>query len=333
MFPALSESMTQRYLPQYQQFGLTLESRGAGFFGAVSSDIGSGSAWVMPVSEHCLVLEHAIVPTHDMQLLEITPQPYACVTEVSTQTIECMPEAHINPNSVRPIAASPLANPVCTFLQSECGEGYSSLKGGSLYYSRSILFEPKFFKELDSRYPGQFGGLFEAFSKHWTDDASRAIYLALHNLRAERSLAPGAHLYAQSVINAMIAELATAHAAEVQAKAAWGISHQVQLASRAANYIENCLAHGHCPSIAEVAEHTYSSRSALCAAFKQETGESIGSFTGRRRSQMAEELLAQGGLSVAQVASRLGYSRQSSFTEAFKKSHGLSPTQWQRKAI
>lgn len=333
MFPAISESMTQRYLPQYQQFGLTLEGRGAGLFGTVSSEIGSGSAWIMPVSEHCLVLEHAIVPTHDMQLLEITPQPYACVTEVNVKTIECMPEAHINPSSVRPIAASLLANPVCTFLQSECGEGYSPLKGGSLYYSRSILLEPGFFKELDSRYPGQFKGLFEAFGKHWTDEASHAIYSTLHNLRAERSLAPGAHLYAQSVINAMVAELAAANAAEAEAEAAQGTNRQANLASRAANYIENCLAQGRCPSIQEVAERTYSSRSVLCAAFKQEVGESIGAFTQRRRSQMAEELLAEGNLSVAQVASRLGYSRQSAFTQAFKQAHGLSPTQWQRQAI
>lgn len=101
MLPTLSESMTKRFLPQYNQFGLSLQKQGAGFTGKVDSSIGQGSAWVMPISQHCLVLEHNIVPARDMQLLELTPSPYACVSEVSESTIECMPETHISPASVR----------------------------------------------------------------------------------------------------------------------------------------------------------------------------------------------------------------------------------------
>lgn len=331
MFPSLSESMTKRYLPQYNQFGLSLEQKGAGFMGRVSSPLAQGNAWVMPISKHCLVLEHHIIPVRDMQLLELTPEPYACVSEVSESTIECMPEARISPTAVRKQQAASTSNPVCTFVQHHCGEEYSPLKKGHLYYSRSIILEPGYFKDLEQRYPGQFGQLFDSFGSSWNDAASRAIYTAIHSLRAERSLAPGAHLYAQSIIGTMVAELAADANASHQAHENQGSKAQKQLAARAATLIEKMLRDGACPSLEELAKQLYVSRSALCAMFKQETGTSIGAFTRARRSLIAEELLANGNLSVSQIAAQLGFSRQASFSQAFKKSHGVSPTEWREQ--
>lgn len=332
MFGALSKNMTERYLPQYQQFGFSLENKGAGFMGSVSSEAGSGSAWVMPVSPHCMVLEHHIVPKHDMQLLEITPEPYACVSEVSTHTIECMPEAHINPRSVRPPKQTP-ANPVCTFVQNECGEEYSPLKEGCLYYSRSIIFEREYFGKLERTYPGQFGQLFNAFGGSWGSKASRTICNTLHSLRAERSLAPGAHLYTQSVINAMIAELAADHCAAQHAEQNQGSKQQAQLAKKAQALVEEMLQAGKAPSIEAIAQQLFCSRSVLCAAFKRETGTSIGMFARQKRIEMAEELLANRSLSVAQIAAQLGFSRQSAFSQSFKQAYGASPSQWRQRNL
>lgn len=331
MFGALSENMTKRYLPQYQQFGFSLETKGAGFMGTVSSAQGSGSAWVMPVSPHCMVLEHHIVPKHDMQLLEITPEPYACVSEVSVHTIECMPEAHISPACIRMPKQTHATNPVCTFVQNECGEEYSPLKEGCLYYSRSILFEREFFEDLERTYPGQFEQLFDAFGNNWGGKAARTICTTLHSLRAERSLAPGAHLYTQSVINAMIAELAADHCAAQLATQHQGSKQQAQLAEKAQLLVKKMLACGRTPSIEALSEQLFCSRSVLCAAFKQETGTSIGTFAHKIRNEMAEELLANRTLSVAQIASQLGFSRQSAFSQSFKQAHGVSPSVWREQ--
>lgn len=328
MLPPLSDSMTKRYLPQYNQFGFNLEQQGAGFTGRISSSLGQGSAWVMPVSEHCLVLEHNIVPARDMQLFELTPEPYACVSEASESTLECMPEAHIKPTSVKSQPRTPLANPVCTFVQHECGEGYSPLKEGHLYYSRSIILEPGYFKELEQRYPGQFGQLFDAFGNPWNDLASHALCTAIHSLSAERCLRAGAHLHAQSTIGAMVAELAADASAAKQARARQGDKSQKQLAAHAAALIEHELRSGNAPTLGEVAEKLYVSRSTLCAVFKQETGTSIGAFTRKKRALLAEELLLAGNMSIAQIAAHLGFSRQTSFSQAFKQEHGMSPTEW-----
>ena len=68
----------------------------------------------------------------------------------------------------------------------------------------------------------------------------------------------------------------------------------------------------------EFAGGLYTSRSKLCAVFKAETGESLGAYIRRRRTERAKDLLADGSLSVAQIAELLGFAQQAAFTHAFK---------------
>lgn len=46
------------------------------------------------------------------------------------------------------------------------------------------------------------------------------------------------------------------------------------------------------------------------------------------RQALAEELLATGGLSLEDIASRLGYGESSNFIHAFKRWKGLPPSQY-----
>lgn len=69
------------------------------------------------------------------------------------------------------------------------------------------------------------------------------------------------------------------------------------------------------------------SRSRLCATFKAETGESMGAYARRRRTERACELL-DGGMAVGQVARRLGYPQQAAFAQAFRRATGASPSDW-----
>ena len=93
--------ITELYAPQFEQFGLELESKGPVFTGEVANELGYGRAWIMPISPSCLVMEHHITPMRDMDLLEYTPEPYACVSEVSEPTLTCMPEAGISPMNLK----------------------------------------------------------------------------------------------------------------------------------------------------------------------------------------------------------------------------------------
>jgi AraC family transcriptional regulator len=49
-----------------------------------------------------------------------------------------------------------------------------------------------------------------------------------------------------------------------------------------------------------------------------------------RRIERAKALLAKGGLSVTDIGSTLGFSETSSFTAAFRKATGLTPSKYYR---
>lgn len=320
--------MTQLYAPQFEQFGIRLETRGAVFTGEVANERVRGRAWVMPLSPSCLVMEHSITPAGDMRLVEYTPEPYACVTMVSGPTLRCMPEVGITPTNLRPLRGPWPTNAVCSFIQGACGVEHSPLLAGQLYHSRSVLFLPGYFDELESRYPTEFAGLFDAFSHPWQEEATSAICHALRRFDEGRARAVGASGYMRGVVDAMVAELACSHAAQGQARRAAGTRASANLTEEAATAIERALDAGRSPSVEELAEHLYVSRSKLCATFKAETGESVGAYVRRRRTERAEDMLADASLSVAQVAARLGYPQQAAFAQAFKQATGLSPTAW-----
>ena len=319
--------ITELYAPQFEQFGLRLETRGAAFTGAVENDIGAGRAWIMPLSPTCLVMEHFITPRADMLLAERTPEPYACVTEVSDPTLACMPEVGIRPANLRPARGPWPQSAVCSFVQDRCGEEHSPLAAGQLYHSRSIIFLPGYFEELERRYAGEFGGLFEAFSAQWCEEAQLAICATLRRVTEARAQEPAAHVYMRGVVETMVAELARTHGAEAAATRERGGRRGIRLAEEATSLVERTLDDGRGIGVDELATRLYVSRSRLCATFKAETGESVGAYVRRRRMERACELL-DGGMAVSQVARRLGYPQQAAFAQAFRRETGVSPSEW-----
>ena len=209
--------ITELYAPQFKQFGLELNGRGAVFTGEVANDRASGRAWVVPLSPTCLVMEHLITPTHDMSLLEYTPEPYACVSAISSPTLACMPDAGITPANLEPLRGPWPGGAVCSFIQENCGEEQSPLFAGQPYCSRSVLFLPGFFEELEGRYSAEFTGLFEAFAEPWCDEATDAICHALRRISEKRARAAGGHMYMRGIVETMVAELACSHSAHGQA--------------------------------------------------------------------------------------------------------------------
>ena len=327
----VAHDITALYAPQYEQFGIELSDVGPISTGKVTTEKGSGSAWIMPVSPTCLVMEHFITPAEDMMLAEFTPEPYACVSEVSAPTLECMPAAGIAPSNLAPARAALPQTTVCSFIQEKCGVELSPLRAGQLYHSRSVVFLPGYFEELEQRYPHQFDGAFEAFAKPWGESASLAIACALGRFSERRSLAAGGHLYTRSIVDAMVSELAVSLAAEKRAESDDDSPESRRLVEAACAFIERSIDEGQRASIDESAHRLYVSRSKLCAVFKQQTGESVGSFARRRRIEQAEELLSSSALPVSEIAARLGYPRQSTFAQAFKRETGLSPSAWREQ--
>lgn len=325
--------ITELYAPQFEQFGLELAGKGAVFTGEVANDRARGRAWVMPLSPSCIVMEHFITPTRDMRLAEYTPEPYACVSEVSASTLTCMPQAGITPTNLKPLRGPWPNNTVCSFIQDNCGEELSPLFAGQLYHSRSVLFLPGYFDELEHRYPTEFAGVFEAFAEPWHEEATSAICQTLSRINEERARGAGGHVYMRGIVETMVAELACSRASHKQAQQAADTRASVGLANEAAAIVERALDKGRHVGVNEVAEGLYTSRSKLCATFKAQTGESLGAYIRRRRMERAQDLLADSSLTIAQVAERLGYPQQAAFTQAFKQYTNTTPTTWRSQHI
>ena len=202
---------------------------------------------------------------------------------------------------------------------------------GELYHSRSVVFLPGYFDELEHRYPTEFAGIFEAFAEPWHEEATSAIYHTLRRINEDRAQTVGGHVYMQGIVETMVAELACSRAAHKQARQAADTRVSITMAEEATAMIERTLDKGRHVGINEVAERLYTSRSKLCATFKAQTGESLGAYIRRRRMERAQDLLADSALTIAQVAERLGYPQQAAFAQAFKQYTGMTPTAWRSK--
>jgi len=82
---------------------------------------------------------------------------------------------------------------------------------------------------------------------------------------------------------------------------------------------------GHNWTLESLAAVAGQSRSIFAERFSAILGEGPARYLARLRMQLAGELLGQRGMSVAEVASRLGYESEASFARAFKRITRVSP--------
>jgi AraC family transcriptional regulator len=96
-----------------------------------------------------------------------------------------------------------------------------------------------------------------------------------------------------------------------------------------ADYIEAHL--GEQISLLKLAELTRLSLHHFCRAFKQSFGIPAHQYQVQRRMEVAKLLLADRTTSVTDVALSLGYAQTSSFSSAFRKTTGWTPTVYRRE--
>lgn len=73
------------------------------------------------------------------------------------------------------------------------------------------------------------------------------------------------------------------------------------------------------------------SESTFRELFKSYSGLSPSEYIAHGKTERAKRLLADGSLTVSEVAYTLGFSDSASFGRFFKKTAGTSPGKWQKK--
>jgi AraC-like DNA-binding protein len=81
-------------------------------------------------------------------------------------------------------------------------------------------------------------------------------------------------------------------------------------------------------TVAEIAAAAAVSRSVLDERFRQVLGRSPIKYLTEWRMHLADELLATTDVTVFAIARRVGYDSEESFSRAFKRARGLSPSHW-----
>ncbi|WP_018751976.1 helix-turn-helix domain-containing protein [Paenibacillus sanguinis] len=81
----------------------------------------------------------------------------------------------------------------------------------------------------------------------------------------------------------------------------------------------------------EIAQHAFLNPDYLARLFKKETGLSMMEYLLQERIKLAQELLLSSNLSVAEIASSVGYSHLSHFSRMFKKQTGVNPNEFRQQ--
>jgi AraC-like DNA-binding protein len=84
-------------------------------------------------------------------------------------------------------------------------------------------------------------------------------------------------------------------------------------------------------TVAALAAAVGSSRSPFAARFSSLVGEPPLAYLTRWRMQSATAMLSDGGLTVSEIAERVGYDSVPAFSKAFKRRLGSNPSSWRRR--
>ncbi len=150
-------------------------------------------------------------------------------------------------------------------------------------------------------------------------------------LLAEEITEPGLayHLMVESMCLGIIIRLArTFGAIDTQGSGNGGLAPW-QL-RRIRDRIQSCT-NGSFPTIAELATLTAISPRHLTRAFKQSTGRTIGAYVAQLRLDYAQTLLAESGLPLSIIASRLGFESVRSFATGYRRATAETPSQFRRR--
>jgi AraC family transcriptional regulator len=133
-------------------------------------------------------------------------------------------------------------------------------------------------------------------------------------------------LLLESIGTAVAANLMAHHATKRLSPGRRGYAMPKYLLDRVIEYIDESL--GRNPSLAEISATVAMSPYHFSRSFKQSTGLSPHQYVTRERIRRAKQLLAEHRLSLAEIASALGFSDQSHFTRSFRALVGVTPSQY-----
>lgn len=310
------DRLAELYVPQVEQFGVALKPTGDALVGEAADERAHARVVVYRLEGLCAVTSHEIRVKRDMPFYEQSV-PGLCVCTLSADSLSLCPVAQ--PHVPRH------AGNVAVFGHADEPQR-CMLRAGDVHNATSVTMLPEWFEHLEGHERRAAEALVEEPGTTCAGEVARALDRCIC---AMTPLFGGHLLDGATVLRGAAATARTAIAwfsERTRAEQAAGTRGQASLVRAAERFVALHL--GEAFTLDELAGELLTSRTRLCAAFRQETGESLGAYIRRARMARARRLLGRSDLSVAEVAHAVGYPRASSFTVAFGRETGVSPTAW-----
>ena len=315
MLTDIPKNLHQYFTPQIEQLAMQPQSHKLGMSASMTPAKGTGGIWVASLDDDCLftVLDLSL---RENEIFDSYFDDYFCLGEMSTANLCGTPleNAHGFQNSN-----------LVTFYQ-QGGTFSYGLEKEVPYTSRSLCVTPSFFSKIKKYRPEDAEILLERLASPTLNELPLNLGMLFQSINPEDADLPGAEWRLRSLVSSAIGCLLdTAIAQDDAAKRAGSISSK-RLVSDACAIMEKHLASA--LTLEKIAADLCVSRASLAAIFKEETGVSIGEYLRTIRMKRAALLLRTSRESIAEIAAAVGYTRQSSFSEAFRREFGTSPSKW-----
>lgn len=163
-------------------------------------------------------------------------------------------------------------------------------------------------------------------------DATRSPLLAatLNLLALETDGAePGSRIIVSRMADVLFVQAIRAHCQQTAGQQGWLAAMSDRRLRPVIQQVQRDLAHPW--RLAELAKVAGMSRSAFARHFRSVTGETPGDYLFRWRIYRARCLLENPGLSLEEIAVRVGYDSALTLGRAFKRAEGETPGAWRRK--
>lgn len=315
MVADVSQKMRTFFVPQMEQLGMTQRESRHGSYSTVEADWGHGILWAHSLSDDCLFTFHDVYLNDAVQLTEYTDD-YLCISSMTSHSAKMCP---IDKTYFKE------RNTVSYEQDGQSGVRYE-LRAGERHRSYTFCLAPSFFENLQGVTDDEKERLVDYIASREVNTHAPEIARALESLEPSWAHKAGGDHFCRAKLNEVIAaSLCDAFAEDAGPNSA-ARDEGRRIAHEARLIIDNHYAEA--LTLQSIAKQLYVGKTRLCGVFKDEYGRCVAEYLRDRRIAKAKELLSTTDSSVCEVGHAVGYAHQSSFTEAFRRECGTTPTQW-----
>lgn len=322
------------FLPQLRQFDAQSIPVPFGVAASLDNAMATGWFWAYSVDEDCLVTTMHLVAHRSFVLHEEPQMDYrvlGLLSSFDTGLVNDMRHMRTAASPGNPFEkgfSATLPRNALAFSMVQ-GPREFEMAAGSLHDSCNICMLPSFLARVTSLLGKDPPDLMDAFDRGISLNDSPRLLQTMHDIDPTGATRAGAPLHYRALVLEALAEMASclreskATSSPVRLWSGGSIADAVNAA-----LIES-LADP--PSLDELAESLYLSRTRLCQRFRDETGTSVGARLAQLRIDEAKRRLKQNDQSIAAIAHAVGYTHTSSFSSMFTQHEGMSPSDWRNR--